>query len=1099
MNSTQQINLRNPQTLKDLAIMNYGDDNLMGWFCELIITSEYKDLDQIIRIEKTSSVMADNSWFDGALSSKLAWSLHECMCIDDYDCGCEYALSGELLRRLIYNNEFDFETWKTLVWKFISQHCPQQRYGIKFCDNYLYISPHFYLIHMDWFKKWNAVSSNDECRALLRRKTLLLECGDVESNPGPMKNQQHLNEVALRKKIEALERARERQAMKNKTLVRKMRQLKKQQFRFQGLAEKVNSPVGRSVLYGLANMVIPGTGTAAATAVEGPKLVRLLEKTNISVEHMQQAMDAMKEQVPTAISKHMVMTDLASTTLSTVNDILEQLKGGMSQVANMFVGLKDKITSMNPITLVLSIIMCFVVVSLPTPYLIGPILLLMAYLFGWHQSVIAKVKQILDTYKWFEGWQFQDGEDKLIPFVGQIIFTLLAFFGISQIPTDKFYDSLLRRLDIIPKACAGVGKIWNAAGDTYRAVEMEFKVFFLGKDRERLIDEEAVGEEVSKWVKRVDHYMQVKNLKSLSKDSAAVEEVTMLFDQMSRWKYTREWSGLSKEAQRIVDALVSTMTKLYSEVLRSSVHEGGPRIAPLSIMLSGAAGRGKSQTLIPLSYALLHGRNHKGNFKNEIYLRNYETEYWDGYCNQLVVHFDDAFQVKDSIAKPSAEFMEAIRINNVAPCHVHCADLKDKGRFFSSEICIYTTNLNKEFKKYIVSLNCPEAALRRLNMNAFEVLNKPEFESELPDDSGKIQMRLDKEKVKQCKRCLELAEKRADKKRMPFCSHLYLFQKYNIVTDQQIGKPMDYDEFVQYLLEIDKTQRTIERDLLEQYEILEDNPFAFQSGDDDHFFDAAEYFEAEEIGHELALDLSVPTDFLAYHQLQCFYLNFEKFARERDVSNWQERLISELAYDPQNYATYQRISQYGVKNKENPNKSLIDAMPDICYNVDAGIFMRSKHYPTWKVLRDSFYAYCSRLGASIKYIWDNSAFSELLSFGYMSLVMLACTLTIYRKFTAKDRVCFRCDQEEAFCSCVNILSKFGTEAAMSSGEVQQVKQAQLKTESAGSSGDHAQQKHHVMKTEAAGSSGDHIQQKQHSMKTEAAGSSGEYNQQKQQI
>jgi len=1122
-----------PQTLLMCASRAYEDENLKGFFCEFLITPYYEDHDYT----------------------------QFCACQDGYECGCDREMREQALRRTIYNNEHDFARWKALVWKFNSNYCPVHRYGDKFGDNYLYISPHFYILHKDWFKQWNAISSIDECRALLRKRTQLLMSGDVESNPGPVANQRlvietiyklkmrameharqrcedklkvqrrqnkqcRANEALMKKKLDALDRAQERKIEKSNTLCKRQAREDKENFDFQGPFDAINTPVGRSVMYGLANMAIPGTGTAAATAVEGPKLFKLLEKTNITMSQMQEAMETMKDQVPAAISKHMVMTDLASATLSTLGDILDQVKTGMTTLKETFVGLKDRVLAMSPMTLVVSIIMCFVAASLPMKYLIGPTLILVGYLLGWHQAIIDKVKQLLGKYNWFDGWQFQDGEDRLIAFIGQTAFTILAFFGISQIPTDKFYDSLLRRLDIIPKACAGVGKIWNAAGDTYRAVEMEFKVFFLGRDRERLIDEAAVGEDVTKWVKRVDHYMQIQNLKSLSKDAEAVEEVTMLFDQMSRWKHTRMWNGLSKEAQRIIDALASTMSKLYSEVLRSSVHEGGPRIPPLSVMLSGEAGRGKSQILIPLSYALLHGRNHRGNFKNEIYLRNYETEFWDGYVNQTVVHFDDAFQVKDSISKPSAEFMEAIRINNVAPCHVHCADLKDKGRFFTSEICLYTTNLNKEFKKYIVSLNCPEAALRRLNMNAFEVLNKPEYESELPNDEGKVAMRLDPTKVKNCERCKAVAEARADKKQLPFCQHLYLFQRYNIVTDQPIGEKMEYSEFVQYLLAVDRKQRTTEKDLLEQYEILEEDPFAFQDGDDDEFEDAVDMpFIPQETNHELALNLSVPTDYLAYHQLQCFYLGFEQFAKERGIQNWHERMLSELAYDEQNYATYQRLVQYGIRNKDKPNKSLLHAMPDICYDPDASIFMRSKHYPTWAVLRDSFYAYCAKIGDQLKYIWDNSGFSELLTISYFVISIISGCFVIYRKFTEKDQICFRCEMEKPWCVCTLSLywekgelsetekkekarltkakqlleayerEQMHTESAGSSGEHQQQVKAQMKTESAGSSGDHQQQAKAQMRTEAAGSSGDHQQQTKTQMRTEAAGSSGEHQQQ----
>ena len=199
---------------------------------------------------------------------------------------------------------------------------------------------------------------------------------------------------------------------------------------------------------------------------------------------------------------------------------------------------------------------------------------------------------------------------------------------------------------------------------------------------------------------------------------------------------------MPSESQRLIHSLTPQIQDLYRIVCKSTVHEGGPRKAPISILFSGDSGRGKSELLIPLSYALLNNRGVQENHRNEIYVRNYETEYWDGYVGQKIVLFDDAFQVKDTIGNPSPEFMEAIRVNNTAPAHVHCADTNDKGRFFSSEICLYTTNLKEDFKRFIASMNCPEAAVRRLNLNAFRIQTQPQYEKEVIID-GQPERRLD--------------------------------------------------------------------------------------------------------------------------------------------------------------------------------------------------------------------------------------------------------------------------------------------------------------------------------------------------------------------
>ena len=77
----------------------------------------------------------------------------ECYCIDDYDCGCDRIKRENELRNLIYLisdvNNHNFEEWKQLVWKFTQNYCPERRHGNCFGNGILYVSPAFFVRHLD--------------------------------------------------------------------------------------------------------------------------------------------------------------------------------------------------------------------------------------------------------------------------------------------------------------------------------------------------------------------------------------------------------------------------------------------------------------------------------------------------------------------------------------------------------------------------------------------------------------------------------------------------------------------------------------------------------------------------------------------------------------------------------------------------------------------------------------------------------------------------------------------------------------------------------------------------------------------------------------
>lgn len=839
--------------------------------------------------------------------------------------------------------------------------------------------------------------------------------GDVENNPGPVYNYRYALEVELRKRIIALENARQRQHEKNKTLIRKLRQVRKENhFHFEmereDLVKLIKSPsVQRAAAYAATNFIIPGAGTAAASVVEGAKV---LDATNKVKDAAESLANTCMTQIPELIATHTNLADIATATLTNINNLTSRLQQENGLLATMNKFVKNLSTQVSTMGLIVTLILCFAALAWDWKIGCAVIMLALVY-FNWPREVTDKIRQLLGKV----GWKFEMNVTDHVPLIGQICFTLLAFFGVSQIPSDKFYDNLLKRLDIVPKAFTGLSKIWDQAGKMFELVSDEFKVYFLGVKREDLMQEKGIVDEVDKWVSRVKYYLDAKQRNLLARDEASVREVEELFTKMYRWKHTpAHWKSMPIECQRIITSITPLVNDLFKFACRSTVHEGGPRKAPLAVFLSGDSGRGKSELLYPLAFSLLANRKYNMvNARNEIYVRNYETEYWDGYVGQKITFFDDAFQMRDSPGNPSPEFMEAIRLINTAPAHVHSAVLDDKGRFFSSEICIYTTNLKEKFSSYINSINCPEAAVRRLNANAYRIKTNPRFEKEITIN-GKTERRLDPKLIKNCEECEELRIRKGLEARLKFCPHVQLFDKYDLMTDEILENDMTYKDLVKQLKEYDAELVSSEDEKLYMYEKLIEDPYIFEMSDDLEFQDAQ---DSTQVG---AIDFASSTDVVAYNTLRNYVLYLSQPQPHGLGITDMDLIHADISAHPDFWATFQRLNTYGIRNRELMNDSLQTAMnaQDIHYNFEAQIYhSRQNVWYSFNNVYKSFKKYVTRLCEQIANIWNNAGFIETLGFIYIGLIIMGWSAMAYSVFSACK--CPVCKQGDDMCECIRII------------------------------------------------------------------------------
>lgn len=231
-----------------------------------------------------------------------------------------------------------------------------------------------------------------------------------------------------------------------------------------------------------------------------------------------------------------------------------------------------------------------------------------------------------------------------------------------------------------------------------------------------------------------------------------------------------------------------------------------PRVKPAVIQLFGESGVGKSGMTWPLAGDLnmlfCSTVEEAADYSHEIYARNTEQEFWDGYAGQNIVVYDDFGQRVDTPAAPNEEFMELIRAANIAPYPLHMAELSEKKRTkFCSKVIILTSNV---LQQNVSSLTFPDAYRRRIDICG-RVINKPEYtRSGWSNTTRQVVERLDTSK------CASAVD-----------TDPYLVELYDPESMQPLivgGNPvvLDYEQFLEHSCKIVKYNLSQSRDFNQQ-------------------------------------------------------------------------------------------------------------------------------------------------------------------------------------------------------------------------------------------------------------------------------------------
>ncbi|UCR92479.1 MAG: polymerase protein [Varroa dicistrovirus 2] len=280
-----------------------------------------------------------------------------------------------------------------------------------------------------------------------------------------------------------------------------------------------------------------------------------------------------------------------------------------------------------------------------------------------------------------------------------------------------------------------------------------------------------------------------------------VENYEILNELLREAKRLKRDFSTSKESRGLYETISSCESRLSSYKLKfdnSNFQMEGLRQEPVALLLRGAPGVFKTQTIQHISHALCAARLPEdklsafmSNPSRFEYNRLVEQEYWDGYdSDKFITFFDDLLQARDSSNSPHTEPMELIRCINEHDYVLHMAELAGKGTTrFTSKFVMATTNSANLNVSSIIDKN---ALFRRFEF-VYTVVPKKEFAFNYSQNNAAtnfMSSKIDKSKLPIGE--LDITSTIPD--------NLLEFHEYDLVTSSHTGRVLDFDQLVQRLI-----------------------------------------------------------------------------------------------------------------------------------------------------------------------------------------------------------------------------------------------------------------------------------------------------------
>lgn len=242
--------------------------------------------------------------------------------------------------------------------------------------------------------------------------------------------------------------------------------------------------------------------------------------------------------------------------------------------------------------------------------------------------------------------------------------------------------------------------------------------------------------EVDDWINEIMSLSTLTNQLEVGRDLATSVKVERLYQQYMR--LTQTYSN-NQKVRRLIGDYGALIVSLYGRVVNKNPYANTMRLEPICLVFQGDSGIGKTELLDLIKYDLLKICGRMVDAKSaetQVYSRNVEQEFFDGYSGQPIIIYDDFAHQAESTANPNMEWSELIRMVNIFPYQLHSAALHEKANNpFRSEFVVITTNYQMDVKS--PSIYDQNAVLRRLHFN-MKVTIRPEVMTNARLDPAKL-------------------------------------------------------------------------------------------------------------------------------------------------------------------------------------------------------------------------------------------------------------------------------------------------------------------------------------------------------------------------
>lgn len=389
-----------------------------------------------------------------------------------------------------------------------------------------------------------------------------------------------------------------------------------------------------------------------------------------------------------------------------------------------------------------------------------------------------------------------DGDDSNV--LVRMLGSLSSFFLLDKIPSSNKLNSLCKQLDTWSKGIRGTKTIFTELHHLWKKLEawLQSLIYEIPEDLK------SMESQIAEWADRIEHFS---DLIIKKKTLLNIEQTIEMGNLYKKGLSFRSWAQANKSPRDLVQFINNntiSAQQLHTYVEKNNTIDGGVRVKPLCISLFGESQIGKSTMVMPLAHDIMMkaGMTDPKLIRQQIYARQAETEFWDGYQGQFCIIYDDAMATKDEAAKPNVELSEMIRVMNVFPHHLHMASLEDKNTYNTSELVILTIN---DINAKINSLSYEDAFYNRIFEHCYEVRPTKQFEKVIDMGGNNVKIVLDKEKLLKYK-----AEKEKKLgKPISILFEIYEFVKHERViingkaTIKSTGVVLNYEEFSKIMQE----------------------------------------------------------------------------------------------------------------------------------------------------------------------------------------------------------------------------------------------------------------------------------------------------------